>query len=89
VLCQDLETGRHTVAYSSLPGEGITAVVVHIILLVSCRFISTATEPDERDRSIVFTIFDGVFSDNDNITLEINTIDDNATIVSGLGPVLT
>ena len=48
----------------------------------TCRYLNTATEPDSSERMIMFTVFDGFFSGNDNITLQIQTIDDNPTIVS-------
>ncbi len=47
------------------------------------RFESSAAEIDSSDRLIVFTVFDGVFSTSDNITLSIETINDNPTTVSG------
>lgn len=45
------------------------------------RYTDTAAEPDSSDREIVFTVFDGEFSGNDSLTLEIETIDDNPTVV--------
>ena len=45
------------------------------------RFQSDAVEIESSDRNVVFTVFDGTFSVSDNITLEIQTIDDNPTMV--------
>lgn len=47
------------------------------------RFESNASEVDSSDRLIVFTVFDGIFSASDSITLSIETINDNPTTVSG------
>ena len=45
------------------------------------RYIDIAEEPDNSNRSIQFTIFDGNFSGSDSIVLPISTIDDNPTRV--------
>lgn len=46
------------------------------------RFWSNADELNSTDRVIVFTVFDGLFSGSDDVTLQITTINDNPTTVS-------
>ncbi len=45
------------------------------------RFESSADEVNSNDREIVFTIFDGRFSANDSITMEIQVVNDNPATV--------
>ena len=45
------------------------------------RYINNADEPDDTDREIVFTVFDGNSSGSDSIILRILTQDDNPTMV--------
>ena len=57
------------------------SVVITCSVSPALRFQSNAEEIDSGNRTIVFTVFDGTFSVSDNITLEIQTIDDNPTVV--------
>lgn len=45
------------------------------------RYLNSAEEPDPRDREISFVVFDGNFSASDSLTLQIEVIDDNPTMV--------
>lgn len=45
------------------------------------RYLNLADEPDPSDREILFVAFDGVFNDSDSLTLQIEVIDDNPTMV--------
>jgi len=49
--------------------------------ILTARYINNADEPDDTDREIVFTVFDGNSSGSDSIILRILTQDDNPTMV--------
>lgn len=52
--------------------------MTHVLL---ARYFNSADEPDPSDREISFVVFDGDFSDSDSVTLQIQVVDDNPTMV--------
>ena len=53
------------------------------------RYDNLADEPNPADRMVTFEISDGDFSDYGNITLQLQVVDDNPTIVSLVRELIT
>ncbi len=48
------------------------------------RYSNSAEEPDPTNRLIQFTVFDGIFSDSASLTLQLQVVDDNPTMVRAI-----